>query len=145
MRALLIEFDPVTGNRAGGIDPRDRQLLCYGWQNLEVIPCLEIRLVLDEERDLSMYKNTKGVTILQGKQAIHDAVQQYMPVQYSIDSEVLLLEDMKQKNLALDIITGKGRGEIAREAFKRGLFGVTEHKPQLLDKRVIELLGLKDD
>jgi len=48
MRALLIEFDLATGKRAGDINPKDPALPCYGWQNLEREPAIEIRLVEDE-------------------------------------------------------------------------------------------------
>lgn len=36
MRALLIEFDLKTGKRAGGINPKDPKLQCYGWQDLRL-------------------------------------------------------------------------------------------------------------
>jgi len=60
VRGLLIEIkDWFTGERAGGIDPRDPNLRALGgplWQSLDHEPKgdWEIRLVLDD-RDLSQY------------------------------------------------------------------------------------------
>ena len=131
-RALLIEWDSRTGIRAGGIDPRDKNLPCYGWQNMDVEPCLEIRLVTDD-RKLDMYKGQQGITILEGKDAINAAITANVAAQYQIQSETLMLEHMKEKKLSLDIFAGKTMNEIAKEASKQGLVGVIERKPKLLE------------
>lgn len=131
-KALLIEFDPRTGVRTGGINPRDQHLACRGWQNLDSEPALEIRLI-DDGRDLTPYQNVKGVTILEGKDAINAAIQEYIPIQYAIQSETLMLEHMKEKNLSLSLFVGKNMNEIAKMALELGLAGVSELKPRLLE------------
>ena len=133
MRALLIEFDVKTGARAGGISPKDKDLPCYGWQNLEVEPALEIRLVMDYRRSLEMYKGQKGITFLEGKDAINAAIQAHVPSQYIIQSETLMLEHMKEKGLKLKDFASKSMKEIAIMAFAEGLAGVIERKPKLLE------------
>mgnify|MGYP001589287645 CR=1 FL=1 len=133
MRALLIEVDFKTGARAGGISPRDSGLPCYGWQNLEIEPGLEIRLVLEDGRDLSMYKGQKGITILEGKDVINAAITANIPVRYAIQSETFMLESMKEKGLKLKDFASKSMKEIAIMAFAEGLAGVIERKPKLLE------------
>ncbi len=63
MKALLIEFNVTTGQRPAGIEANDPKLQCYGWQNLEVNPCLEIR-VIEDDRDISQYEGKQGITVL---------------------------------------------------------------------------------
>lgn len=48
MIALLIEWNQNTGKRAGNINPKDPKLQCYGWQNMDVTPAIELRVVEDE-------------------------------------------------------------------------------------------------
>lgn len=129
MRALLIEWNPKTGERAGRINPRDPKLQCYGWQNSDIDPAIEIRVV-EDDRDLSSLKGVKGVTILNGKKAINDAIDRYIPPKYGIHSEYLMREHMKEKNISLESFVGMNMREIAKEAHKRGLLGVTERKPE---------------
>lgn len=129
MRALLIEFDLRTGKRAGGINNKDPKLLCHGWQNLDSEPALEIRLV-EDDRDLSSLEGVKGVTVLEGKEAINNAIDANIPPLYSIQSEYLMCEHMKEKNMSLDSFTGMNTREIAKEAYKQGLVGVLERKPE---------------
>lgn len=129
MKALLIEFDLETGKRAGGINPKDPKLPCRGWQNLEVVPALEIRLV-EDDRDLSNLKDVKGITILEDKEAINNAIDTYIPSQFLLQSEFFMYEHMKEKGTPLDAFKGMNKTEIAREAHKLGLAGVYERKPQ---------------
>ncbi len=129
-KALLIEVDFSTGKRAGDINPKDPMLRCNGWQNLDSTPGLEIRLV-EDDRDLSVYKDVLGVTILEGKDTINTAIQKHIPTKYSVKSEVLMLEHMKQRGILLDTLVGKE--DIAKEAHNMGLAGVIERKPKLLE------------
>lgn len=129
MRALLIEFNLRTGERAGGINPKDPKLPCYGWQNLESTPALEIRLV-EDERDLSKLVGIKGITILEGREEINQAIQANIPAIYSVKDMALMLEHMRQKQLPVDRFAGKSMAEIAKEAHDLGLAGVTERKPE---------------
>ncbi len=132
MRGLLIEVDFNSGVRAGDIDPHDRKLQCYGWQNLESKPGLEIRVV-EDNRDLAPYDSIPGVTILEGKEAINEAIKAHIPTRYSIQDMSLVLEHAKQKGLSLDQFVGKSMNDIAKEAIQAGLAGVIETKPQLLE------------
>ncbi|KKN71503.1 hypothetical protein LCGC14_0420820 [marine sediment metagenome] len=130
MKALLIEVDFTTGVRAGGINPRDKHLLCHGWQNLDSDPGLEIRLITDG-RDIDKYRGKQGVTILDGKDEINVAIEANIPIKYSIQSEALMIESLKEAGGKLNQFAGKNMSEIAEEAHKQGLAGVVERKPEL--------------
>jgi len=80
-RALMIEWNASTGERAGGINPRDPKLQCYGWQVMDKEPALELRIV-EDDRDLSIYKDVKGVTIIEGAAAINAAIKKHFPPRY---------------------------------------------------------------
>jgi len=139
MDALLIEFDLKTGRRAGNINPRDKGLKCYGWQNLDEedinakgyvwksdIPAgqraLEIRVV-EDGRDLSQYEGVPGVTVLRGNAAINDALDRYFEqYDYTLPTgqaeAALLVEAVKEKGLKvsdLDLSTPRARRRILRE------------------------------
>ncbi len=129
MRALLIEWNPKTGERAGGINPRDPKLQCYGWQDSEADPALEIRVV-EDDRDLSSLEGVKGVTILEGKQAINEAIDAYIPIRYGVQSEYLMREHMREKSIPLDTFANMNMREVAEKAHKLGLAGVIERKPE---------------
>ncbi len=129
MRALLIEFDRRTGKRAGGINPKDPKLQCYGWQNLEREPALEIRVV-EDDRDLSYLKNIPGITFLEGKDAINAAIDANIPPLYTIQSEFLMREDMKERGIPVTTFSGMRMDKIAKEAYKLGLAGVIGRKPE---------------
>ena len=95
-RALLIEWHS-DGKRAGNINPRDKKLQCYGWQNMDVTPMLELRVV-EDDRDLSELEDVKGVIIIEGKENINQAIDDNFPVKYYLSDEFLYQEHFKQKN-----------------------------------------------
>lgn len=132
MRALLIEVDFSTGARAGAINPRDKHLVCHGWQNLDSNPGLEIRII-EDGRDIKQYEGIQGVTILDGKEAINAAIEANIPAKYSIQSEAFMIESLKENGGKLKQFAGMGMNEIAKEAHKQGLVGVVERKPKLLE------------
>ena len=68
--ALKIKVDFESGERAGGIDPRDPNLYCLA-QNIE--DGYEIRLVLDD-RDIDKYRNIEGVEVIEGIENIDKAI-----------------------------------------------------------------------
>lgn len=127
MKALLIEFDVNTGIRAGNIDPNDPKLQCYGWQNLEVSPQIEIR-VIEDDRDVSQYEGIKGVSILKDKTQINKAIDEHIPVRYGIADEVLFIEHLRQRKINLDDIPKK-RQEVLKELLNKGIKGIAERKP----------------
>ncbi len=129
MRALLVEVDFSTGKRAGNINPRDADMPCHGWQNLD--EGLEIRLV-EDNRDLSQYETATGITVLGDTEAINKAIIANFPTKYIIKDKELLLAHLKEKGISLDIFTGKSMDDVAEELFKQGLAGIIERKPKLL-------------
>lgn len=96
MRALLIEWTPNTGERAGGVDPRDPKLQCHGWQNMDVTPAIELRVV-EDDRDLSQYEGVEGVTVLNGRDEINTAIDANFPPKISIEDELLYSEHFKEQ------------------------------------------------
>jgi hypothetical protein len=69
--AILTEVDYRSGQRADGLDPRDENLQCYGWQCLghEDGGDFELRVV-EDERDTSQYGG--GSVILDNGETITD-------------------------------------------------------------------------
>ncbi len=133
MRALLIEFDLKTGKRAGNINPKDPKLPCHGWQALEREPAIEIRLV-EDDRDLSVYEGVAGVTILDGKKAINEAIIANIPTRYAVKDKELMLAHLKEKGISLDTLAGKSLNDsvVAKELYDKGLAGIRERKPQMV-------------
>lgn len=132
-RALLIEWDQSTGKRSGNIPANDPNLRCKGWQNLDVTPELELRLVLDD-RDLTKppYANTPGVTVIIGKVAINGAITSNFPAKTSIDL-ALMLAGAKEIGVPLSTFKGLTRSEVADKALELGLPGVISRPTRLLD------------
>jgi hypothetical protein len=87
-RALLIEWNPNTGERAGNINPRDPKLHCNGWQNMDVEPAVELRLINDD-RDLQQYENVDGVTVLTSTDEINDAIDENFESKMIIEVKIL--------------------------------------------------------
>jgi hypothetical protein len=87
MKAILIEWDQNTGKRAGNVDPRDKNMFCRGWQNMDVTPAVELREILDG-RDTSQYDGVKGITVLEGSDAINDAIELNFPSKFVIDEGI---------------------------------------------------------
>jgi len=128
-RALLIEFNSSTGDRAGGISPRDPKLRCYGWQNLESEPNKEIRLV-EDDRDLSRYEGIPGGTILSGETEINQAIDTIVPERYSVQDKDLFLEHLRQKDIALDDYSGQSQQDILCALYERGVVGIGKGTPR---------------
>lgn len=131
-KALLIEWNPSSGKRAGNINPRDKNLRCSGWQNMDVTPALELRLV-EDNRDLRQYIGIQGVTILDGKDTINAAIDANFPVKISIEDELIYSEHFKENVRDKNIDIGKlsdNRDERLRELKSNGIKGIREIKPQ---------------
>ena len=101
-KALLIEWDIDTGDRAGSINPHDPKLFCRGWQNMDVSPAVELRLVMDD-RDMQQYEGVGGVTVLIGKDVINAVIDANFPSKISIEDELIYSEHLKSKRGKIDI------------------------------------------
>lgn len=88
--ALKIKVNFESGERAGGIDPRDPNLYCLA-QNLE--DGYEIRLVLDD-RDIDKYRDIEGIEVIEGIENIDRAIIELLPndEQYHFVRDDLLLQ-----------------------------------------------------
>ena len=88
--ALKIKVNFQTGERAGGIDPRDPGLYCLA-QNIE--DGYEIRLVLDD-RNIDIYRNIEGVEVIEGIENIDRAIMGLLPndEQWHFNRDNLLMQ-----------------------------------------------------
>ncbi len=130
MDGLLIEFNINTGVRAGGINPKDPKLQCYGWQDLESTPAREVR-VIEDDRDMSQYEGVAGVTVLFGKVAIKQAILGICKDRYTISSEPLFLEHLKQKAVNLDDYEGMEPREILKDLLEnKKIVGIRKKSPR---------------
>lgn len=132
MRALLIEWKS-TGERAGNINPKDPKLQCYGWQNMDVTPMLELRIV-EDDRDLSYLKNTNGVIIIEGKTAINIAIEENFPTKYSIEDKLLYEEHVKQEinndHIVIANLPDNTLERLKKLKHKFRIKGIKEKKPE---------------
>lgn len=130
-KALLIEFNLSTGKRAGNISPRDPQLPCHGWQDLESEPAREIRLV-EDDRDMSQYEGISGVTILNGEAKINQAITNIVPERYSVKNQGLFLEHLRQRNINLDDYSEQSLQAILHSLHGMGIVGISKTHRKLL-------------
>jgi len=128
MQALLIEFDPQTGKRAGNIDPRDPGLICYGWQNLDRVPAIEIRLVVDG-RDVSKYEGVKGIKVLHDDEEIDRAIEENIPPRYSIENDTTFRMHCEQRGVNFGAYAGKTTQEILADLHAKGIVGIRKTGP----------------
>jgi len=130
-KALKIKVNFQTGERAGGIDPRDRGLLCDPtWQNID--EGVEIRLITDD-RDVERYQNIPGVEVIEGKEAINAEIDKISPVRYSVTHPELFNESIKQKGIDLkDIDHTLPPEKQLEELHKKGVLGIRRTGPRKL-------------
>ncbi|GAH51718.1 unnamed protein product [marine sediment metagenome] len=132
MDGLLIEFDANTGVRAGGINPNDPKLQCYGWQDLESTPAKEVR-VIEDDRDIEQYEGIQGVTVLRGKPEIKQAILSICKDRYTVENEPLFLEHLRQKNIKLDDYEGWDPREILKDLKQnKKVIGIRKQSPREL-------------
>lgn len=98
MKALLVEFNLITGKRAGNIDPNDSALQCYGWQNLDKRPALEIRLI-EDDRDIKPYEGIKGVIVLKTDEEIDAEIDKLLEEKYVVKNKEIFDHDLKRSDL----------------------------------------------
>lgn len=132
-KALLIDWDPSTGKRAGDINPREKHLRCNGWQNMDVTPAIEIRLV-EDGRDLSIYDDVDGVTVLNGTDEINNAIVTNFPSKIKIEDELIYTEHIKSKRGEIDIDALPNDRESRLQVLKTlyGVKGIKEIKPAMV-------------
>ncbi len=128
-KALLIEFDVSTGKRPANIKSNDPGLWCYGWQKLDVVPALEIRMIQDD-RDISQYESVSGVTILEGKAAINAAIDALELERYSIDNEVLFRASVEQKGINLNAYEGQKTADVLKDLHSKQVLGIRKTLPR---------------
>lgn len=132
-RALLIEWNTDTGVRAGDINPRDPELHCSGWQNMDVTPAIEMRLVNDD-RDLSIYEGVRGVAVLTGTDAINETITANFPSKFKVEDELIYSEHLKSKRGKIDIDFLPDDREERLKTLKsiHGVKGIREIKPAMV-------------
>lgn len=128
--AILIEWDPSTGRRAGNINPKNPGLRCYGWQNMDVTPAIELRIIESPLRHED-FEKTKGVTVLHGTEEINKAIDNHFPSKLSIDDEVIYKAHINQLAARIDFDNlpnnNMERLKVLKENYK--IRGITETPP----------------
>ena len=129
MKALLIEFDVSTGKRPSNITAKDPGLFCYGWQKLDVVPALEIRMIQDD-RDISQYEGVGGVTILEGEAEINAAVDALALERYAIDNDILFNTSMAKKAIDFDAYEGWKTADVLKDLHGKKVLGMRKTSPK---------------
>lgn len=128
--ALEIAVDFMTGERAGGISPRDKGLFCLNlWQDIDA--GIEMRLILDD-RNATQYENIDGVTIHKGATAINNRVSQLFKPRFFIANEKIFTESIKNIDLK-DIDSSLEPDEQLRKCKDKGVLGIKVQNPDILD------------
>lgn len=133
-RALLIEWDKSSGKRTGNINPKeDRNLVCYGWQNMDKNPAIELRLILDN-RDMSQYENVDGIIILNGRNEINITIDNNFPSKIFIDDNLMYEEHVKEqisdKKIKIDNLPNDRTERLKELKNKYHIKGIKEVEPQ---------------
>ena len=134
MKALLIEWDPSTGKRAGNINPKDQNLRCSGWQNMDISPAIELRLV-EDDRDLSEYEcaTNPGVTVLKGKDEINAAIDANFPPKIVIEDQLMYEEHVKEqigeKKIKISDLPDDRTKRLKKLKDKYGIKGIKKIEP----------------
>lgn len=137
MKALLIDWDGGTGKRAGNINISDPKLQCYGWQDLDSVPCKEIR-VIEDGRDVEQYRGIDGITVLENDEEIEAAIAN-LPTRHSVTDEALMKIDIEQRGITIASIPGEGE-DVYKALKQQGVKGIAERKRPTL----LEIYGPKD-
>jgi len=132
--ALEIDVDFNTGARAGDVDPRDRNLACPGWQNIDLGK--EIRLIINEaviDEYIDRYTGVPGITILEGKDTINARVLTLVPTRYAVVVPPLLETSITIKRIRIDDIPPETPpNEQVRIVYERGGLGIRKIEPYLI-------------
>lgn len=128
IKGLLIQVDFSSGDRAGGINPKDPNLRCHGWQNLDT--GWEVRLI-EDDRDTSQYEGIDGVELLLGKNEVNKAIKSILPkkvdTEYIISNEAIMLKHMEERKISLNCLAEKGENKISLgELYESGIAGISK-------------------
>jgi hypothetical protein len=146
---LLIDVDFSTGNRAGGIDPRDKNLVgSQGWQSLE--RGKEVRVILDGNPE--PFRRLPGVVVLNGDDAIDTAVSDIQEppdedADYVIVREALMIEHIRQAQIDIRDL-GDDPKTWPRKLHGKGCVGIVKRPAKLPPTKCsdfAEALGLKGE
>lgn len=129
--ALLIEWNPSSGKRAGNINPRDPGLFCNAWQNMDVSPAIELRTI-EDDRDIKQYVTMEGVTVLYGPDQINKAIDQHFPSKYRIEDETFYAVQLKKKAdlIDFDSLSNNQMKRLKTLSDQYGIKGIKEIKPK---------------
>jgi len=127
MKGLRIEFDVSRGDGGGrpdGVRAKDPALQCYGWQDLDSTPQVEIRII-EDDRDISQFegREAEGVKVLYTDEEIQTEIDK-LPTRCSIDSPELFQADIQKKGINLNTLKGKTSGEQIAELHALGVKGI---------------------
>jgi len=127
--ALEIKVDFLSGERAGGISPTDRNLVCLSlWQDLDA--GVEMRLVTDD-RDLSQYEGIDGVEVHRGVTRINERVQQLFKPRVEVFDKDLFAASIKTIDLS-DLNPDLSPEDQLKKCKEKGALGIRIRGPQLL-------------
>lgn len=128
--ALEIAVDFLTGERAGGIDPRKKGLICLSlWQDVDA--GIEMRLVIDD-RDTTQYEDVDGITVHRGAKAINKRVSQLFKTRFSIVNADLFRESIKNIDLG-DIDPNLDPNEQLRICKDKKALGIKAQNPSTVE------------
>lgn len=128
MNGLRIVVNFNTGERAGGINPRDPNLRGHSsWQRID--QAIEVRIILDG--NIAPYRNLMGVTILIGTDAVDAAIAALQsPISYAVQSWDMVAAHVAQTETDIsDLRPPMTESAIAQELWNRGVLGVTRFVP----------------
>jgi len=133
--ALVIEFDLVTGWRAGGIKiPRDAlKFFCPPlWQDLE--SGIEMRLILDPDIDPAEFSGVPGIEVIEGKDAINLKARELFKARYDVGDQIfyrLSLEDLIERGIVTLEELSAFKTDQERLAFlwEKGCLGIRKIEP----------------
>ncbi len=130
MKAIRVDVNYATGKRAGGVNPKDLNLVGHpSWQNID--KGVEIRLVANG--NVAQYQNVAGVTVLEGEAAIDAAVDEIYETKYAVVNEALLSHSIVQKNIDLTGLSPDlTQEEMAKALYDMGALGVKKSAPACL-------------
>jgi hypothetical protein len=130
--ALVIKFDPLTGERAGNIDVRrDRGLICPPlWQDLN--KGIEMRLVVDD-RDVSRYKGIEGIEVIEGKDAINTKARELFRPRHSVANpdlfKISVERMLREGRLREDELKPLKPEEQLKLCYEKGALGMRKQGP----------------